>query len=238
MSIDPDSIENLKTNLDIVEFIGVDVLAALSNSIFATYLVYIGGPILTILYLGLQAGFYWLSPVLPNLNWIAQAFIGILLPIFSMMLFQFSYRREIMALKAEDRKAENPFGWIVVTTLSILIIWFAIGVFPVRPYVILTGSMEPVIYPGDVVLVERYIENLQVGDVIQFSSGNDYVFHRVIEIVEEDGKTFYQTKGDNNSAEDAELVEAQNIKGRMTEVVPKIGYLALFFRNADAKYQF
>lgn len=240
LNLDPDRITNLETNLDIVEFIGVDLLAELCNSFFATYLVYIGGPILSILYLGIQEGFYWLSPVLPNLNWIAQAFIGILLPIFSMMLFQFSYKSEARTLKDKERKAENPFGWIVVTTVSILIIWFAIGVFPIRPYVILTGSMEPVIYAGDVVLVRRNdIENLQVGDVIQFSSGNDYVFHRIIAIVEEDGRLLYQTKGDNNSAEDAELVEAEKIQGRMIEVIPKIGYPALFFRNADnTKYQF
>ena len=240
LSLDPDTLANLETNLDIVKFIGVDLLAELCNSFFATYLAYIGGPLLSILYLGMQEGFYWLSPVLPNLNWIAQAFIGILLPIFSMMLFQFSYKREAMVSKVRDQKAENPFGWIVVTTMSILIIWFAIGVFPVRPYVILTGSMEPVIYAGDVVLVQRNdTEDLKVGDIIQFSSGNDYIFHRIIGIVEEHGKILYQTKGDNNSAEDSELVEAGNIKGRMIDVIPKIGYPALFFRNSDnTKYQF
>jgi len=240
LSLNPDQIANLKTNLDIVEYIAIYFLAKLCNSVFATYLVYMGGPVLSILYLGMQEGFYWFFPVLPNLNWITQAFIGILLPIYSMTLFQFSYTREARTLKAHTQKSENPFGWIVVTTVSILMIWFGIGVFPVCPYVILTGSMEPVIYPGDMVLVQKNdTADLKVGDIIQFSSGKDYIFHRIKSIVEKKGKLLYQTKGDNNSAEDPNLVEAENIKGRVINVIPKIGYPALLLRNPkNTKYQF
>jgi signal peptidase len=233
MNLNPSQIENLKTSLSIVQFIGADLLVELSNSLFATYLVYLGGPILSIVYLGIQESFYWFSPFLPNLNWITQAFIGILLPIFSMMIFHFGYSKEIRDSKAGSGEDANPLGWIAVTAISILIIWFAIGVFPIRPYVILTGSMEPLINPGDIVLVRRIDadDNVQVGDVIEYKSGDIYIFHRIIEIVEEDEETKYRTKGDNNSAEDPELVEAENLKGRLLCVIPKIGYPALIFHQ-------
>ena len=47
--------------------------------------------------------------------------------------------------------------------------WFCIGVFSIYPTVILTGSMEPGIMPGDAVIIKRVAEEddiykLAVGD--------------------------------------------------------------------------
>jgi signal peptidase len=232
IKLDFDQIRNLETNLDKVRFIGSELLPELCGSIFASYLVYMGGPVLSIIYLGMKDGFYWLSPVLPNINWLMQAFIGILLPIFCMMFFNFCYSKVINESKPQARKVENPVGWVIVTTFSILIIWFAIGVFPVRPYVIMSGSMEPQIKAGDLVLVKRDVaENMKVGDVIQYKSGDFYVFHRIIGIEEEDKEIKYKTRGDNNSFDDPELVKPENIRGIVIYTVPKIGYPALIIRS-------
>jgi signal peptidase len=170
---------------------------------------------------------------LPNLSWIAQAFIDILLPVFGMMIFHFVYGKESKNQKIHAEEDANPMGWIAVTVISVLIIWFAVGVFPIRPYVILTGSMEPVIKPGDIVLVQRYDPNetLQVGDIIQYRSGEIFVFHRLIEIFEEDKVTKYRMKGDNNPTEDPAPVETKDLRGRVIKIIPKIGYPALFLKS-------
>lgn len=241
INIIPDQLNKLETNLDKLKFLGRDILPNLSDGIFAAYLVYIGGPVLSIIYLGIQKSFYWFSPILPNLNWITQAFIGTLFPIFSLMSFRFNYENQAKTARARD-KEENPLSWGITIAISILIIWFAVGVFPVRPYVIATGSMEPVIHAGDMVLVQRIdARNLQVGDIIQFKSDQVFIFHRVVEIVKEKREIKYKTKGDNNSSEDAELVKVENIKGRVIYTIPKVGYPTLLFKRLGSdnnKYEF
>jgi signal peptidase len=108
-------------------------------------------------------------------------------------------------IKLREQKAEKPSVWIVSSVISILIIWFAVGVFPIFPTVILTGSMKPAIDPGDVVILRKADpSDVKVGDVIQYWRGDVFIIHRVINI-EATGE--FQTKGDNNISPDSNLVE-------------------------------
>lgn len=94
-----------------------------------------------------------------------------------------------------------------------------------RSYTVLTGSMEPEIMPGDLVIVKSVDnEELEVNDVITFNYEGDRVTHR---IVEETDKGFI-TKGDNNNVEDREVVPSNNIIGKVVTVLPKIGFVIAF----------
>jgi len=81
---------------------------------------------------------------------------------------------------------------------------------------VLTDSMEPNIEAKSYVLVKRVnVDELKVGDVITFKSRDAAIAgslntHRICEVVEP-GKKFI-TKGDNNPAQDAEPVYAEDIK--------------------------
>ena len=59
---------------------------------------------------------------------------------------------------------------------------------------------------------------------ISFKEGNNVVTHRINNIVEENGKKYYETKGDNNSNVDEKMTEYDNIVGRYIFKIPKIGY--------------
>ncbi|MGI6227144.1 MAG: signal peptidase I [Peptococcales bacterium] len=210
-----------------------------SKSLLATYLAFLGGPLPAIIFMGGIQGFYWLSPILPNLTWITTALVGILCPVFSLLIMQNIYLDETKKSKIYNNEQESPIGWFITCLSSIAIIWFAVGVFPIYPSVIATGSMEPMIKPGDVILVDKVksleeINLLSVGDVIQFKRDNILISHRIIQILEEDGLKFYRTKGDNNSAEDYEPVQPEQIKGVIIKVVPKIGWPTLLLKsNSD-----
>ena len=228
------SYQSFKTKFDIIKFAGDMLLPELSNNIFAAYLVYMGGPILSIIYLGIQQGFYWLFPVLPNLSWISKALIGTLSPFFSFMILQYIYNMEVKEKEKGNYKKEpeNPFTLIITSIISIAIVWFSAGVFPIRPYVIATGSMQPMIYPGDMVLVKKMeTKDLAVGDVIQFKSNEVYIFHRIIDIMEDKEGIGYKTKGDNNSAADPELIRPGVIRGIVVYTIPKIGWPTLFLKS-------
>ncbi|NYB74276.1 signal peptidase I [Sedimentibacter hydroxybenzoicus DSM 7310] len=206
-----------------------------SHNLFATYLVYLGGPSVSIIYLGIIQGFHWLSPILPNLKWINTALIGILCPIFFLMTFNSVYSG--IALKKKQKEDDDILSWIVTSIVSIAMIWFAVGVFPIYPSVIVTGSMEPEIKPGDVILVEKItgiedINNLKVNDVIQFQRDGIFISHRIIDILntEENGLQF-KTKGDNNQSPDTEPVKSQDIRGTIKYKVSKIGWLTMLIKS-------
>ncbi len=103
-----------------------------------------------------------------------------------------------------------------------------INFFGYKTFIVLTGSMEPSINAGDLVIVKGAEKNnIKPGDVITYSVGNteQTVTHRVTEIVEKNGKTYYKTKGDNNNSVDSELIQYENVLGTMSFKIGKLGLL-------------
>lgn len=227
----------VKSLQDIVKFMAQYFVPEISNSIFATYLVYLGGPWASIVYLGIIQGFQWFSPILPNLKWIITALIGCLIPVFFLMYFKSLYSNLTKELSKRQQDNEGLLSWIITSMISIGIIWFAVGVFPIYPSVIATGSMEPMIKPGDIILVEKItdtdsINNLNISDVIQFKRDGILISHRIIEIKNDKNEgILFRTKGDNNSTPDLDLVKPQDIKGTIKYTIPKIGWLTLLIKS-------
>lgn len=231
-SIPLSKVINIQNSLDLIRFIGEEVLPQISLNIFATYLVLLGGPVLSIIYIGITQGIQYISPILGDLKWITSAIIGILAPIFSFMFLQYAYLKESKEIKIRNFKKEKPLGWIITSFISVMIIWFFVGVFPLYPSVIVTGSMMPMIKPGDMVIVKKVKSSeVKLGEVIQYRQDDIYIFHRVVDIMEEKGEVAYQAKGDNNSVPDADLVSPAMIKGKVIKVIPKIGWPTLLLRD-------
>ncbi|MBK5240639.1 signal peptidase I [Clostridium sp.] len=225
---------DLKSGLEVLQYLGEYILPELSKNIIAGSLVFLGGPYLSIIYLGIIQAFNWLSPILPDLNWIAKALIGTLCPIFSLMFLEYLYSSKVKTRKKAYVKEENPIGWIATISSSLLFVWFVVGVFPVYPSVIVTGSMMPMINPGDVVLVKKIEgQNAKLEDIIQFKSDDIFIFHRVINISDEENQLKFETKGDNNSVADRELVDPGLVKGRVIKVIPKIGWPSLWLKDRN-----
>lgn len=227
------SLVNVKES---VEFLGQYFMPTLAKQMLLTMLSVLGGPIPAIIYSVITEFSFYILPVLPNLNWLVSAFIGILTPIFSLFILQFLYKKELrQSIPRQDK--ENPITLIATVIVSIVIIWFSSGVFSIYPSVIATGSMEPMIYPGDVIIIRKInydnINTLKEGDVIQFKRDTILISHRIIEIITKDGETFYKTKGDNNSSADSDLVTMENVRGIIKHVIPKIGWPTLILKRDD-----
>ncbi|MGL4345461.1 MAG: signal peptidase I [Cellulosilyticaceae bacterium] len=224
-------------------FLSKSVLPVICESILLSYLVKYGGAMPAILFGGIGLGFWWLSPILPTLEWFSQGVIGIAIPMIEVSIIQYLYGRLAKEVKPKERSQQGLAGWLILFTFSVVLIWFVVGVFPVYPSIVLTGSMEPKIKPGDVVLVEKLqtqedLEALQEGDVIYFSRGDIMITHRIVEVVaDEYGNETYRTKGDNNSGVDARLVLPQEIKGTVNTVIPKIGLPSLWLRSIPGHVQ-
>ena len=102
-------------------------------------------------------------------------------------------------------------------------------------YVIVSGSMEPIIKIKDAVIIRRVDskDDIAVGDVITYRSMDEAYYgilitHRVVDIQNENGKTIYVMKGDNNETVDRSPIEFGQITGKVIMRVPKIGYIKYF----------
>ncbi|WP_436909655.1 signal peptidase I [Halosimplex marinum] len=109
-------------------------------------------------------------------------------------------------------------------------------------YVVLSGSMEPAISPGDVVIVNDVSPSaVSTGDVITFGGGptEPPTTHRVVGVEREAGELVFETKGDNNQAPDPERASAGELAGRVMEpslpgvgptlfAIPYIGFVVRF----------
>ncbi len=118
--------------------------------------------------------------------------------------------------------------------------------------VVVSGSMEPVFYRGDVVVIQKAnflglheINNsdLNVGDIVIYDATwfPEPVIHRIISKgTSPDGRMYYITKGDNNPSPDPVVVYPEQVQAKVISfgpngtapfVIPKIGYITLWIRG-------
>ncbi|MBQ7795884.1 MAG: signal peptidase I [Lachnospiraceae bacterium] len=122
----------------------------------------------------------------------------------------------------EDRRGQKFCGksqaWkttVNIITAVFIVLFFGIWMITrigYEPYHILTGSMEPTLSAGEIVLVDTNDKNVEVGDVAAFWIGENVVIHRIQKILP-DGT--YITKGDANITDDFNPVKEKEIIGTM-----------------------
>ncbi len=135
--------------------------------------------------------------------------------------------------KRNDKKKANIIYSIVNTAFSLLIACIVILlVFTMVPgfggykfLVVRSGSMEPAIKTGSVIMV-RPAENYKVGDIITFRQDEKIsVTHRIFaEKKNKEGEAVYTTKGDANSKDDGNSVKRSDIIGKLQFRAPFAGY--------------
>lgn len=99
------------------------------------------------------------------------------------------------------------------------------SVFGYKPFIVLSGSMEGKIHRGDLIITKTIDpKTLKVNDIIAFRDAeNTVTTHRIIDVVESNGKTQFITKGDNNSTQDRKLVNLEDVEGIYITSIPGFG---------------
>jgi signal peptidase len=142
---------------------------------------------------------------------------------------------------------------IAVAILAVLLFWYGLSFVYGTEHPILavaSGSMEPVLYKGDLILIEGVDnasdihvgtkDSAQPGDIIVFHRYNELIVHRAVEkTLESDGTYSFKTWGDNNGWPDSGLVKESDIVGRYLNFkIPWLGNIALFFAPFEVKVAF
>jgi signal peptidase len=219
------------------ETAGEIYLPALAESMFASFLALAGGPLPAIAYRMIVHAFEYLSPILPNLEWIVTAFVGTIGPVLGLWIVhdqvvgsaETSQEASIEVEKKE--KKGSATGWVLVLVVAVALLWFNTGLFGIQPTLVSGPSMNPTLWAGDVVVVRDVPpEKIEVGDIVRFREDDIYIIHRVTEIRFEDNEYIFITQGDNNNVTDAP-VSAEQLEGKVILVIPKIGWVSIIARR-------
>lgn len=105
------------------------------------------------------------------------------------------------------------------------------------PLIVLTDSMVPEIYSGDLIICHTAEpEEIKTGDVIAFfdpaGNGSSIVTHRVIEVLNENNEIEFRTQGDNNNTEDKLPVPADSLVGIYQTRIAGLGNVAMFMQSS------
>lgn len=127
------------------------------------------------------------------------------------------------------------FTWIAIPMLVILAIYSIganVSIFNgYRSFLVQSGSMEPGIHIGDVVITHQQVI-YHINNIITFNSSeaNRIVTHRITNVKEASSGQF-TTKGDANREEDEAQINANDIIGKVIFVIPKLGWLINFSQS-------
>ena len=155
----------------------------------------------------------------------------------------------MLTRRSTSRTADNqpPHGWIAirfwvgtfgvfVTTFSLALVAVTFSVSLVlgyRPITVISGSMEPRISVGDVVLYEPHpLAGIGEGTVIVFDDptiDGGTAIHRVVATDPDTG--WLQTKGDANTTPDSTSVTEDSIKGVARTLIPYVGLPAAWIQT-------
>ena len=113
-----------------------------------------------------------------------------------------------------NKSGKSLFAWCGDLLFVLLIAAMIYIPFRYNVRYIESGSMEPGIHVGAIVLIDPTAykeEDPQVGDIAMYQTSTREVIHRIID-ESDDGYIF---KGDNNDSEDFAPVPAENIRGEL-----------------------
>ncbi|MEA3355222.1 MAG: signal peptidase I [Patescibacteria group bacterium] len=137
------------------------------------------------------------------------------------------------------KKIANIFQSILTVALTLVVLLLIFTAFnPVKKFQVLrvmSGSMEPAIKTGSVIISQKINPSiLKKDDIITYTSKdnpNISITHRLIEINSQDNKTIYTTKGDANSSQDIAEIKPSQIKGKVIFSLPLLGYLSVWTKK-------
>ena len=134
------------------------------------------------------------------------------------------------------RKLVSLFQGLSITIGAFVVVAFLIPfLVGIKPYIVLSSSMEPEIKTGSVAYVDTHVDvhEIKVGDVIGFEFGKSQATHRVVEINEDNTFT---TKGDANENNDLAPVRFDQYKGKTIFSVPYLGRIISKVKTKTGKF--
>ena len=225
------SIANNFENGNILGCILQQIIPAIITQVFLCYLTKHCGVVTAIAWQVVPAILSVILPIQPRLDSFYILLYTVASCLICFVFLYYTYTNEQLAKEVKQGKTKKPYGGIIAMLVVFLLVGLMTGMFGVVPTVIASNSMNTYIYKGDIVLINK-LADYDVNSVVQFEHKNVKIVHRIVDTaIDENGKTYFVTKGDNNDTADSWHVYANQIDGEVCFVIPKIGYVSLFFNQ-------
>jgi signal peptidase I len=141
----------------------------------------------------------------------------------------------------QSKRGDEGRFYLGLVALVGLLVFGTLAVIAVLPMVvpgytsasITSGSMQPKLRPGDVVIaVGNGGAGIKTGTIVVYEdpARGDLVTHRIVG-VNDDGS--YVTRGDANGVNDAQAIPSENVKGVGKWVVPYVGLPRVWVANNE-----
>ena len=130
------------------------------------------------------------------------------------------------------KKVCSVLSGLILTAMALIAAVLLVpNLFGCKNMAVLSGSMEPDIPVGSIVIA-RPVEagTLEVGDIITYQlQGDTMVTHRITRILEEQQQVI--TKGDANDVEDGDPVAYSRIVGKIVLHLPYLGFISIYAKT-------
>lgn len=240
---------NLAQGEAVFNLIVIVIGPALLTNVLLTYLAYAYDYRISLVYRLVMDLPIYLLPILPD----SGVYLPVLFEIGLVVLLALSlagmhrWNGRVLAAKntrksvkrAESdttKKLKQVMKWAGVGMVSVLVVGYVAlmsGLFRYHFLAIGSGSMEPNISRGDMVLVEKSkdYDKMHEGDILVYRYSNVVMVHRIAEVRRDDGKYVFQTKGDANASLDAWQVEQGDIIGVARGKIAMFGFPTLWLNE-------
>lgn len=214
-----------------MDLMGLTLLPAIMSTIYYNYVSKNFGMFPNIVYRLITTLYIYFIPIRSGISDALSSCIKIVVPIILLFFVSALYEK-----KKKDAVKKGGRASVAVTVVMIV---FIVAVtmlvscqFRFGALVIATESMTGEINKGDVIIYERYDDQIiKEGQVIVFESDGVRVVHRVASIDYVSGEKRYYTKGDANENYDYGYRTDADIVGLTDVKIAFIGYPTLWLRE-------
>lgn len=123
--------------------------------------------------------------------------------------------------------------WTIVVVIMVVYVALMSGIFKFYFLAVGSGSMEPTLYRGDMILVEKTedYDKIQEGEVLVYQHGEIIVVHRVQEKRAHGDQYTFVTKGDANAEADSWVIPQKDVIGTVKGKITAFGFPTLWFNE-------
>ncbi len=207
----------------VYEFFALFLVPSVSKNIFLTYISNRCGYIATFVYIFVMDLNVYFVPSHANMNMLVES---VILLIFPYMLYSYLKSMEARrSLEPKRQRKENKIFTCLSAIVFALLVALVSREFTYAMIGIGSESMTGTINKGDAVIYKQFNDDEDIkGKVIVFNRDNKLIVHRVVRSYVLEGKTVYQTKGDNNESLDKWLVSSSDVVGVVEFRIPFIAW--------------
>ena len=220
---------------ELFKYVSSILLPLVFGNILYTYLTIKGSYKLVYIYRVIVEVTFLIVPILPNFDWFMIGIRGIIVPAIIYLVLKYTSNYKAVRARSNGRKKQNPLIYVPVFSIILIFVLFMAGIFIYEPIAVLSNSMNPVFYRGDVVIYRKVdnnkLKNIKKYNIIIYSKDGQAVVHRVVGKYIKDGEMYFITKGDANISNDLNPVSESQVIGVYQLSIKYIGYPSVWLNQ-------